>query len=311
MDSVVDTFFPLIDFIEQESTEVDDFLASPFASQVDSRQSKANELVSRFKSFVQSFREKRKSSRNSTEDRLPSSTSLSHGAVHHAIDSFEIIEMHKMITVQEARRRSLIVPPMFWIPHFLQRKLSRWMPTSTSALECTMLVDAKGFAVSPLHAASSSPSSSSGEFKPSSPSPAALRKAVKADNGIDRAKMLKTIADTRKLITGLSRMLTPKTEVVRGLRKRTKEEGLLGVARRGDSLLDIETYLGDLSGTCHRSFILPSRVLILGLLKRRKSNRSHHCHAADFGLLRRYSGASASGFYRHPACVTPTNEARD
>lgn len=94
-----------------------------------------------------------------------------------------------------------------------------------------MLVDASGFILSP---------------RPLIPVPMT---ATVAAPKIDRAKMLRTIAETRKLITGLSRMLTPKTEVLRGLRKRTKDEGLLGAARSGDSLIDIETYLGDLSGT--------------------------------------------------------------
>ena len=61
--------------------------------------------------------------------------------------------------------------------------------------------------------------------------------------------MLKRMTDTRRLITGLSRLLIPKSEVVGRLRKRAEEVA----GRRGGASYELVggemvTYIGDVQG---------------------------------------------------------------
>lgn len=68
----------------------------------------------------------------------------------------------------------------------------------------------------------------------------------KRDKRFDNRVMLNRITDMRKLVTGLSRLLGPKRDVVRGLRKRTMADNL-GMFKN-DSKHDISVYIGDLFG---------------------------------------------------------------
>ncbi|KAL7415480.1 hypothetical protein BDY24DRAFT_383090 [Mrakia frigida] len=66
-------------------------------------------------------------------------------------------------------------------------------------------------------------------------------------HSFDRAKMLKRMTDTRRLITGLSRLLIPKSEVVGRLRKRAEEvSGRRSGWQHGGVGGEMVTYIGDI-----------------------------------------------------------------
>jgi magnesium transporter len=81
----------------------------------------------------------------------------------------------------------------------------------------------------------------------------------------DRGKMLKRMTDTRRLITGLSRLLIPKSEVVGRLKKRAEEvagrrSGYVGMQQAGLVGGEMVTYIGDVQGQSHSCLPLESTV---------------------------------------------------
>lgn len=188
MDSIVDTFFPLIDFIESESNAVDAFLADPLQS-TQSVTGKKGKKVDNIKSVSETARLKpsvllRLRVPTWFEDRLP-------------------LRLRKQLR--------------------LERELVR---SHTEQFE----MFARQAKV----------------IKPRTISKKALKHVD--DRLFDRAGMLKRIADTRKLITALSRLLHSKTEVVRGLRKRVQQEHVVTGGGEPGMRHDINIYLGDLQG---------------------------------------------------------------
>ena len=174
MDSIVDTFFPLIDFIESESDDVDAFLADP----------------------LQDYRKRNRG--DNTERELAR-------ADHTQVYDFQIpafIEQH--------------------LPLCLSRRMKSYLSVSQVRAEHT--------------------------GRPPNPN-ASLRQKQGAEDGLyNRGKMLKRIAVTRKIITGMSRLLMPKMDVVNGLRKRVRDEIKATSVVEAGQRHDISIYLGDLQG---------------------------------------------------------------
>lgn len=132
-----------------------------------------------------------------------------------------------------------------------------------------------------------------------------LLSAIPGNNGImmgspkfDRLTMLKRITDARKSVTGLSRLLGPKSDVVNGLRKRTMDDKLKMFGTE-ESTRDI----GDLFGT----FFLLTKISHLITFK----NTGHiatmqqsltfydailsHDHPAYLGILRLSLASAKAG----------------
>lgn len=225
MDSIVDTFFPLIDFIEGESNEVDTFLSDPLSMPSTSLDPKVAP------SGVGVVAGRRIYDKNvvgiviedaGASDREKASLDSSASSIRKAT-------VKRTVVTSVLCGLSAIPLPAFVLRLFPES----WTTSTTKTVQSTMLVDANGYEIYPLSGA---------ENHLDYPH-------MDRGNGaaFDRATMLKRIADTRKLVTGLSRLLGPKLDVVRGLRKRTKEESSL-MYRSGDSAHDIAIYIGDLFG---------------------------------------------------------------
>lgn len=191
MDSIVDTFFPLIDFIEAEADDIDAFLANPL--QVDDILSSAPvQLMEQKPSrLAQLRRHLRRMKPKWLQVRTPQVTQF-----------FGVIKNTAIVTQREADFSNI------------------------------------GSSNRKHHANQQS--------GPKTLSHKALR-GVNEDL-YDRGKMLTRIAVARKLVMGLSRLLVPKQDVVRGLRKRLRDEkNRLGSNEPGQRH-DIGIYLGDLQG---------------------------------------------------------------
>lgn len=63
-----------------------------------------------------------------------------------------------------------------------------------------------------------------------------------SDTAQDQSTMLRRITDDRKIVTGLSRLLAPKNDVVRGLRKR-----LVELRGTGTAATEMSIYMGDVA----------------------------------------------------------------
>jgi Mg2+ and Co2+ transporter CorA len=192
MDSIVDTFFPLIDFIETESDDIDSFLANPLSAPRQAGQPSSTESNRARRSV------KKPSRLYALKIRFPS-----------VVKTPSLMQFYGSV-------RSVAV--------------SSDREASFSSFGRTNKHDHDYVSA----------------LAPRTMGKKALRGVE--DKLFERSKMLKRIAESRKLIQGLSRLLTPKTDVVRGLRKRIKEESIsLGYAEPGQRH-DIGIYLGDLQG---------------------------------------------------------------
>ncbi|KAK4701005.1 magnesium transporter, partial [Phenoliferia sp. Uapishka_3] len=228
MDSIVDAFFPLIDFIEGETKEVDAFLSDPLSHGMTNVSSKVAP------SGVGVIAGRRVYDENVI------------GIVVEPTDSCEPEKENgnefKRATVFRSTTTSVL-------RGFSSVKLSTlfvrvlpvsWVRQAPSTEETIMLVDAAGFMIPTLE----------GHHPLSIPLGPGFREGDKAAApAFDRLTLLKRIADARKLVTGLSRLLGTKADVVRGLRKRLKDEDekegrkMFG---KGDQTNDIAIYFGDL-----------------------------------------------------------------
>lgn len=189
MDSIVDTFFPLIDFIEAEADDIDAFLANPLRVDDDVAIPAGQSMIKKPSKLVFFKQHLRRLKPVWLQVRTPQVTQF-----------FGVIKSTAIVTQREA-------------------DFSRM-----------------GEAKSKHHTIGA----------PKTLSPKALR-GVNEDL-YDRAKMLTRIAVARKLVMGLSRLLVPKNDVVRGLRKRLRDEkNRLGTNEPGQRH-DIGIYLGDLQG---------------------------------------------------------------
>lgn len=235
MDSIVDTFFPLIDFIEGESNEVDNFLSDPLGSSSASKPAPSGVgFVGAQKVYDESVVGIVVESGSSIEKEKSSEKDKgSHTSSEPSLVTKATIKRKAPTTLLRGLRMPVVIPT--WLVPLVPVAFRK---AAHITYDSTMLVDANGIRIVPL----------TGDLTYDSQA---------MNNGVghagfgrqtmfDRTAMLKRIADTRKLVTALSRLLIPKTDVVRALRKRTQVEGM-GNARTGDPN-DIAIYIGDLYG---------------------------------------------------------------
>lgn len=239
MDSIVDAFFPLIDYVEGESNDVDSFLADPLNSatggrkpiqpeQVSSSTSKAYDEKITAISVISTSGSNEKVNSNNASD-----TTVFGGNLVDDIGKLPAITSTQ--TTVTRRFKAAIVKgfPRLVVPSILLRVIpSSWTESTMKSYDTTSQV-----IVQPLE--SEGPSTLDDKAISS-------RQRRQKYTKFDRAAMLKRITDARKLVTGLSRILGPKLDVVKGLRKRMKLEHDR-MFRSGDNQ-DIEIYIGDLSG---------------------------------------------------------------
>jgi Mg2+ and Co2+ transporter CorA len=276
MDSIVDAFFPLIDFIENESNEVDTFLSDPLnASQPTSVGPKVAPsgvgVVAGRRVYdedvigivIESANNAEKQRATGSLPDLGSNASIKKATVRRHADT----SVFRFL-------------PFLSLPGSVLRILPQaWVKRTTRTFESTMLVDELGYKLYPLSNGRSPVDSVAGPLRQDEGG------ALIGDTKFDRTIMLKRIADTRKLVTGLSRLLGPKMDVVKGLRKRTKEEQL-GLFRGSDAKHDIAIYFGDLYGG---SPLISPSLLACIVLTPIFSRRPHRCDAAVTQFLRRDS----------------------
>lgn len=230
MDSIVDAFFPLIDYVEGESKAVDAFLSDPLShapTNVNAKVAPSGVGVI--------------AGRRVYDDNVigivvePTSTKDAGAADADA-------SLKRAIVVRQTTTSVLRFLPVVGLSTLFIRLLpASWIAQAPSTEETIMLVDASGFMIP------SSKQSRDGSVKiplgPGTIDGPAIE--------VDRLAILRRIADARKLVTGLSRLLGPKSDVVRGVRKRLKEEtggGGRKMFGSGDHTHDISIYFEDLFG---------------------------------------------------------------
>lgn len=189
MDSIVDAFFPIINFIEGESKELDGYLADPLgdAMRYHSSPEEDASIVDRKWHNSKQFHRKVKVRQTQTYHSLPG----------------------------PLRRFPLPAPLIPFVP-------SSILQTNTRILVKHITLSSHGQVRREQYAY---------------PSKARrLGEALGASLPFEPKQLVKRMGDNRKLVTGMSRLLAPKTDVVRGMRKRSRETG------------DMSMYLGDLQG---------------------------------------------------------------
>lgn len=233
MDSIVDAFFPLIDFIESESNEVDTFLADPLNTPQHIGTPTSSAPVAKVSSPRIYDNEVVGIAVGNASD-----SEKSKGSFEKAND----IDVRKATIRRHASTAVLRFLPSLRLPTFATRILPRaWVGRATRTFETSMLVDGEGYELHTLSARVPV------EIVESIPVRSHDGSAFIGDTKFDRSVMLKRIADMRMLVTGLSRLLGPKMDVVRGLRKRAKEDSLPPILQ-SELRQDISIYLGDLYG---------------------------------------------------------------
>lgn len=244
MDSIVDAFFPLIDFIEAESNEVDTFLSDPLNNVADRGTKKqattttSSNAVTTRKSYdpnvVGIVVEAQPSVSEKAED-----LSASTGSQNSSLKKATVVK-HGSRTSSFARAVILSAIGKRLLP-------KSWICSARGTAESMVMVDLSGYMIPQREDSIDHP------FLPAIPGKEGI---LMGDPKFDRLTMLKRIADARKLVTGLNRLLGPKSDVVKGLRKRTKDENLK-MFGTGDSTKDIAIYIGDLFGMS--TLLLPTR----------------------------------------------------
>lgn len=269
MDSIVDSFFPLIDFIEGESNEISAFLSDPLTHLPSGRfgyKKKKMNPVTAFESRPHP---------DQTDEPYPDeivgiAVETPSEDVKKELDLDLTTSRFSAVKVSTRLRRRVntttstfsggslssyrrFVPPLR-LPAALLRLLPEKIALKARAdriIEKTMLADDQGIELYPIggetgidmtrvaptrfqHSKNSYDKRHRGEGSLS-----------KRDGRFDNRAMLNRITDMRKLVTGLSRLLGPKRDVVRGLRKRTMADAQMGLFKQ-DSKHDIGVYIGDL-----------------------------------------------------------------
>lgn len=216
MDSVVDSFFPILSFIEQESKDVDVFMSDPLDSM--NRPKHVNREIddAEVKGII-------------IED-------LNEG------DAGQ--QAFKRATVlRETQAWTLRFVPRLRVPGVVLRIFPDFVfKPSKITTKSTVLLDAMGARVTSDDSSSDSSSFSDFDIRHDESAPRAIN-----DASFDRATLLRRITDMRRLVTGLTRLLGPKLDVVRGLRKRSTDEHFR-MARNAASMQEMSIYLSDLLG---------------------------------------------------------------
>jgi Mg2+ and Co2+ transporter CorA len=261
MDSVVDAFFPIMDFIEGESNEVDSFLSDPLA-----HHSPANVGSKAAPSGVGVVAGRKVFDENVVSIVMDE---LSKDEKERLSSDVASLSSIKRATVQRRSPTSVLrILPFLPLSASILRLLPRsFVKETTRTFKSTMIVDHDGVELCTLS-----------EERPIDATlvPDYLKEGVFSDTRFDRSIMLKRITDMRKLVTGLNRLLGTKSDVVRGLRKRTMEENL-GLFQN-DAKHDIAVYIGDLYGAHPPS--LPH--LLLSLTPPSLQTISSRCNSHSF-----------------------------
>lgn len=238
MDSVVDAFFPIMDYVDYEANELDVFSVGPRDAPPEEHPNGAASpqtapsgvgLVAGHKVYDGSVVGIQIDS-PSDKDFEKLSPTPTNSTVKRAT-------VERLIPVKVLRGASAIAVPA---------RLAAVLPSRLTArvlkpFKTKVLVDQDGIELQNL-----SPSRS---LVPDGVSVSAAAKhtldaVMLGKTPRERAAMLQRITQMRRIVTGLSRLLGPKTDVVRGLRKRVLEED--AALFRGDFKHDIAVYIGDL-----------------------------------------------------------------
>lgn len=276
MDSIVDSFFPLIDFIEGESNEISAFLSDPLTHLPSGRfgyKKKRAASITAFDPLRPSD-----SSDGPYRDEIvgiavetPSEDAKKELDLDLTASRFSAIKVstrlrRRMTTATSSSFSSAsfgrFVPSVPRLPVSILRLLPERLAVRVRTdriVEKTMLADDQGIELYPLGGETGIDMSrlAPTRFRRDSRHPAdhahrgggrgGASDGSKRDDRFDNRVMLNRITDMRNLVTGLSRLLGPKRDVVRGLRKRTMADAKMGLFKQ-DSKHDISVYIGDLFG---------------------------------------------------------------
>ncbi|GAA5921222.1 hypothetical protein JCM1841_001639 [Sporobolomyces salmonicolor] len=235
MDSIVDAFFPLINFIEGESDEVSIFIADSLAQPGIPAKSNVAPFgtgdARPHKIFEEDIVSISVETPGSEEEKEKFAIDMSSSSLRRA-------------TVRRRRPTACLRSfTSFRIPTPVLRLLpQRWLPQKNEIVEMSVLVDENGRQLHGLPSDMSAPAHLDVTHVS-----LALARHARGTFGVtkfDKMVMLHRIANVRKLQTGLSRLLGPKIPLVKGLRKRTMEENL-GLFKH-DAKHDIAVYITDL-----------------------------------------------------------------
>lgn len=232
-DSVVDAFFPLISFVQSEVVEVEELASEPTSTRQNRKAS----------NFAPKQRRQRALQGANPEGRLISVEPVS------AISSPTASEVEKRTPMLEVRRlktvRAFRPLPVLRLGDRLLNHLPRFLVKQKQKVTIVRLPE--------------------WEFKDTLE--AEMRRTAaeidEASNSVfdtqaaaDQSIMLHRIADTRKIVTGLSRLLGPKNDTVKGLRKRLadmqqlqrRQEALRRIGANARNLLartEVSMYMSD------------------------------------------------------------------
>lgn len=307
MDSVVDAFFPIMDFVDYEANELDVFSVGP------------NEATTE------------ENADGASPPAKPKSMSGKSGGYKHydgsvvgiQVDSPSEQDLEKLSrmptnsTIKRATvervvpvnvlRGALSIPISATVAKLLPRRL---LTRALKPFRTKVLVDEHGIELQTLTPPPPRPNRG---LVPDGVSVSAAAKhtldaIMLGKTPRERAAMLQRITQMRRIVTGLNRLLGPKTDVVRGLRKRVLEED--AALFRGDFKHDIAVYIGDLQGEsvqlappreCESDSSGPHSPL---------SRRPHSRDAAVAHFLRRDPGPRPPRVPVHPPVLTPVRQAR-
>ncbi|GAA5826946.1 hypothetical protein JCM5353_004775 [Sporobolomyces roseus] len=253
MDSIVDSFFPLINFIEGESNEISAFLSDPLTHLPSGRfgyKKKTKPLVTAFEPSLSDNAEQHYNDEIIGISVEPPSENLEKELdIDLSTSRFSAIKVstrlrRRMTGGSSTSSFSRFIPTIRLPAAFLRILPERLAIRARTdrIIEKTMLADDQGIEMYPLGGAETGIDMSRLTEQHNHKRPRS--DVSKRDKRFDNRVMLNRITDMRKLVTGLSRLLGPKRDVVRGLRKRTMADNL-GMFKN-DSKHDISVYIGDL-----------------------------------------------------------------
>ncbi|BGP56593.1 hypothetical protein JCM8202v2_004219 [Rhodotorula sphaerocarpa] len=240
MDSVVDAFFPIMDFVDTEADELDVFSVGPKEAPNGADPSLVGAGIA--PSGLSMVAGQKVYDESVVGIRIEDPTKEELEKVESAPSESPVVKRATVERIVPAPAlRGLTAIPL---PTALARILPKDLLTSSpKAYTSNILVDDQGIELQDL----SSPPK--GRLIPDGVSISAAAKrtldtVMLGKTPKERAAMLQRITQMRRIVTGLSRLLGPKTDVVRGLRKRVLEED--AALFRGDFKHDIAVYIGDL-----------------------------------------------------------------
>jgi Mg2+ and Co2+ transporter CorA len=326
MDSIVDSFFPLIDFIESESNEISAFLSDPLTHLPSGRFGYKKKKLNPITAF--DSRPPDNSDEPYPDEIVGISVETPSEDAKKELDLDLTTSRFSAIKVSTRLRRRVTTNSSSsgsWNSYYRRLVPSIRLPISVIRIlperlavkartdrivEKTMLADDQGIELYPLggetgidmtklaptrfqHGQSSYDKRHRGEVS-------------KRDDRFDNRVMLNRITDMRKLVTGLSRLLGPKRDVVRGLRKRTMADAKMGLFKQ-DSKHDISVYIGDLFGEdSFSAFRVEFDPKLICLLLPRC--RSHSRHVPIHFLLRRSALSRSPYLPRHATNASQRDE---